>query len=130
MKKVIKFVAAALIMISSVSMMSAISGDAVYAKAHYPSFIMPKKYRGTWKNGKDRIKITKNTYQTNGYKSKLYLLNSKTNGIAFKSHVLLAYKHGKEIIIVIPQSDGWSISRKGKNLIWYSMGTTVKYHRG
>lgn len=62
MKKVIKFVAAALIMISSVSMMSAISGDAVYAKAHYPSFTMPKKYRGTWKNGKDRIKITKNTY--------------------------------------------------------------------
>lgn len=49
MKKVIKFVAAALIMISSVSMMSAISGDAVYAKAHYPSFTMPKKYRGTWK---------------------------------------------------------------------------------
>lgn len=89
------------------------------------SYTMPKSYRGTWRHGKSKIKITKHTIS--GFR--LYKETKKSAQMPYVKKTYLVKKHGKELVISIPQSDGFSLRRSGKYLIWCSMGTRVKYHK-
>lgn len=131
-KKWLKIILVLLMLVSSVSGLSFTtkSVQAVsYTKKYLVPFNMPKKYWGTWHHGKDYYKISKRAINYNGYTNRIYKATPKSMKMPYKSRVLLAEKHGKQIILSIPQSDGYGLSRKGKYLIWYSMGITVKYHR-
>lgn len=131
-RKWLKIILVLLMLVSSVSGLSFTTKSvqaASYSKKNLVSFNMPKKYWETWHHGKDYYKISKRTINYNGSTSRTYKSTSKSLKMPYRAHVLLAKKHGKQIILAIPQSDGYNLSRKGKYLVWYSMGSTIKYHR-
>lgn len=92
---------------------------------HLRPYIIPKKFRGTWRRGKDVIHITRRIGKTLTYHNKVHL---KSN-MAGSGKVLLVTKDGKTLVYFPPQACGMGMYRKGKYLVLTGMGCKFTYHR-
>ncbi|GAA3638951.1 hypothetical protein GCM10022297_16450 [Lactobacillus hamsteri] len=128
MKKFFKIFIALMMCVGTISLITntnqTVEAKSYAKKYHLKTYKIPSRFWGKWYQGKDKINISK--YRIDGYST----YRSKHTGILpYHKRVYLVEPHGKEIIVMIPQSDGFSLKRSGRSLIWYSMGTRVKYHR-
>ncbi|TSO26134.1 hypothetical protein [Lactobacillus sp. LL6] len=125
MKKKIVFLMSLLVILGMGLSLSKQTANASFAsKYHLKAYIMPKKYRGTWHHGRNKLKIS--SRRVNGYSLYKFPQHSV---IPYKSKVYLVQKDGTGITLAAPQVDGFGLKRSGKFLIWQAFGSRIKYHR-
>ncbi len=132
MKKVISIIgfialACAFVSVAEVNTTS-VSAASFAQRNHLRPYIVPKKFRGTWRRGKEVMRITRRTIGSSKALTYRYKSNIKSN-LSGADRVLFVQKHGKELTYSGPQSCGMGMYRSGKNLVLTGMGCKFIYHR-
>lgn len=93
-------------------------------------YTFPKKFRGNWKRGKSRMKITAHTiYGKKVYVYPKHLKKVPPHSIINKSYFLNPGSTKKKLLISPFEADSFGLYRSGKKLINQQLFLKMAYHK-